>query len=167
MAPEKATETDLLAFHDPEYIQALRKNTFSETHGLEHDCPPFPSLWPYVLYTAGGTLACARRLTSGTSDICMHWAGGRHHAHGDKASGYCYVNDCVLGLLELRQVFGRVLYIDVDVHHGDGVERAFYHSSGVFTLSFHHYAPTFFPSRFIIGILHIHLMMDDSDGVPG
>uniref|UniRef100_A0A7S2TLG1 Histone deacetylase 8 n=1 Tax=Lotharella oceanica TaxID=641309 RepID=A0A7S2TLG1_9EUKA len=61
------------------------------------------------------------------------------------ASGFCYVNDIVLGILELTSALGRVLYLDVDVHHGDGVEHAFKYSSEVFTLSFHRHGPGFFP----------------------
>jgi histone deacetylase 1/2 len=67
-----------------------------------------------------------------------------HHAKKLEASGFCYVNDIVLGILELLKYHNRVLYIDIDVHHGDGVEEAFYLSNRVFTLSFHRFGD-FFP----------------------
>lgn len=70
--------------------------------------------------------------------------GGLHHAKKKEASGFCYVNDIVLGILELLKTHDRVLYIDVDIHHGDGVEEAFYMTNRVMTLSFHKYGD-FFP----------------------
>ena len=68
----------------------------------------------------------ARRLNNQLCDIAINWAGGLHHAKKCEASGFCYINDLVLGILELLKYHARVLYIDIDVHHGDGVEEAFY-----------------------------------------
>lgn len=68
----------------------------------------------------------ARRLNHQLCDIAINWAGGLHHAKKCEASGFCYINDLVLGILELLKYHSRVLYIDIDVHHGDGVEEAFY-----------------------------------------
>lgn len=68
----------------------------------------------------------ARRLNNQLCDIAINWAGGLHHAKKCEASGFCYINDLVLGILELLKHHARVLYIDIDVHHGDGVEEAFY-----------------------------------------
>ena len=65
-------------------------------------------------------------MNADNSDIVINWMGGLHHAKKQEASGFCYVNDIVLGILELLKVHDRVLYIDIDVHHGDGVEEAFY-----------------------------------------
>lgn len=63
------------------------------------------------------------------TDIAINWTGGLHHAKKCNASGFCYINDIVICILELLRVFPRVLYIDIDVHHGDGVEEAFLHSN--------------------------------------
>ncbi|KAI0564791.1 histone deacetylase [Gracilaria domingensis] len=82
---------------------------------------------------------------SGTSDISINWAGGLHHAKKSEASGFCYTNDIVLAILELLKFFPRVLYIDIDVHHGDGVEEAFYVTDRVMTVSFHKFGDMFFP----------------------
>jgi acetoin utilization deacetylase AcuC-like enzyme len=71
--------------------------------------------------------------------------GGRHHAKREEASGLCFVNDAVLGLLQLVNHFERVLYIDIDVHHGDGTEEAFKYSKQVLTLSCHLHEPGFYP----------------------
>lgn len=68
----------------------------------------------------------ARRLNNKLCDIAINWAGGLHHAKKCDASGFCYINDLVLGILELLKHHPRVLYVDIDVHHGDGVEEAFY-----------------------------------------
>ena len=78
------------------------------------------------------------------ADIAINWGGGLHHAKKAEASGFCYVNDIVLAILDLLRVFARVLYIDVDVHHGDGVEEAFFTSDRVMTASFHKFGE-FFP----------------------
>lgn len=89
-------------------------------------------------------MTAARHLNAGTSDIAINWAGGLHHAKKEEASGFCYVADCVLGILTLLERYERVMYIDIDIHHGDGVEEAFYTTNRVLTLSFHKYG-NFFP----------------------
>lgn len=95
------------------------------------------------IYTAGSIMG-ADWLNNDISDIAINWAGGLHHAKKHEASGFCYVNDCVLGILELLKRFERVLYIDIDCHHGDGVEEAFYTTNRVMTASFHKFGD-FFP----------------------
>ena len=70
----------------------------------------------------GASMEGAAKLNNGQCDIAINWAGGLHHAKKFEASGFCYVNDIVIGILELLKVFPRVLYIDIDIHHGDGVQ---------------------------------------------
>lgn len=94
---------------------------------------------------SGGSIDGAKLLASGRTDIAINWAGGLHHAKACEASGFCYVNDIVLSILELLKHFPRVLYVDIDVHHGDGVEEAFYCTDRVMTCSFHKYGEGFFP----------------------
>lgn len=89
------------------------------------------------------SLGAAKRISSGATDIAINWAGGLHHAKKREASGFCYVNDIVLGILELLRTYPRVLYIDIDCHHGDGVEEAFYTTDRVMTCSFHKYGEYF------------------------
>ncbi|OQR84036.1 histone deacetylase, partial [Thraustotheca clavata] len=108
------------------------------------DCPVFDGVFNFCQISAGGSLDAAYRLNQGLSDICINWAGGLHHAKKTEASGFCYANDIVLGILELLKYHARVLYIDIDVHHGDGVEEAFYVTDRVMTVSFHKYGD-FFP----------------------
>lgn len=77
--------------------------------------------------------------------VAIHWMGGRHHAKREEANGLCFVNDAVLALLQLANHFERVLYVDIDIHHGDGVEEAFKFSKQVLTLSIHLHEPGFYP----------------------
>ena len=87
--------------------------------------------------------AAAQRITSGAADIALNWAGGLHHAKKREASGFCYINDIVLGILELLRTYPRILYIDIVCHHGDGVEEAFYTTDRVMTCSFHKFGEYF------------------------
>jgi hypothetical protein len=73
----------------------------------------------------GGSLDGAHRLIDGSADIAINWSGGLHHAKSDEASGFCYINDIVLAILELLRFYPRVLYVDIDVHHGDGCGARF------------------------------------------
>ncbi|XP_022887810.1 histone deacetylase 9 isoform X5 [Olea europaea var. sylvestris] len=114
-------------------------------YNLGEDCPVFENLFEFCQIYAGGTIDAARRLNNRLCDIAINWAGGLHHAKKCEASGFCYVNDLVLGILELLKHHARVLYIDIDVHHGDGVEEAFYFTDRVMTVSFHKYGDMFFP----------------------
>ncbi|KAK0546748.1 hypothetical protein OC846_005143 [Tilletia horrida] len=153
--PKRATPTEMTRFHTDEYIDFLRMVTpetvailsgDSARHlaGAGEDCPAFEGLWDFCSISAGGSIGAAHQISSGNSDISINWAGGLHHAKKREASGFCYVNDIVLCILELLRVHNRVLYIDIDVHHGDGVEEAFYSTDRVMTASFHKFGD-FFP----------------------
>ncbi|KAK0551577.1 hypothetical protein OC844_006556 [Tilletia horrida] len=153
--PKRATPIELTRFHTDEYIDFLRIVT-PETVAIltgdstrhltaaGEDCPAFEGLWDFCTISAGGSIGAAHQVASGNSDISINWAGGLHHAKKREASGFCYVNDIVLCILELLRVHTRVLYIDIDVHHGDGVEEAFYSTDRVLTASFHKFGD-FFP----------------------
>ncbi|CAI0398231.1 unnamed protein product, partial [Linum tenue] len=114
---------------------------------LGEDCPVFENLFEFCQIYAGGTIDAARRLNNQLCDVAINWAGGLHHAKKCEASGFCYINDLVLGILELLKHHARVLYIDIDVHHGDGVEEAFYFTDRVMTVSFHKFGDLFFPKE--------------------
>nr|CAD7454043.1 unnamed protein product [Timema tahoe] len=107
------------------------------------DCPVFDGLYEFCQLSSGGSVAAAVKLNKQSAEICINWGGGLHHAKKSEASGFCYVNDIVLGILELLKYHHRVLYIDIDVHHGDGVEEAFYTTDRVMTVSFHKYGEYF------------------------
>lgn len=120
--------------------------TQSYHYNTGEDCPIFDGLYEYCSSYAGASLDAARKLTNHQSDIAINWSGGLHHAKKSEASGFCYINDIVLAILQLLLHHPRVLYIDIDVHHGDGVEQAFWSTDRVMTLSFHKYDKhEFFP----------------------
>ncbi|KAK0555091.1 histone deacetylase [Tilletia horrida] len=151
--PRDATRSELEAFHDPEYISFLETITPSAPYNsttfnrfnFADDCPVFDGMYDFCRSYSGASLAGARKLTAGATDIAINWSGGLHHAKKSEASGFCYINDIVLAILELLKYHPRVLYIDIDIHHGDGVQEAFYNSNRVLTVSFHKYGDDFFP----------------------
>ncbi|ETL49347.1 hypothetical protein F441_01217 [Phytophthora nicotianae CJ01A1] len=153
--PHIASAEEIKAFHAPDYIDFLQKISPSNQKDLTSelqkynlgeltDCPVFDGIFDFCQIYSGGTLDAVSRLNHGQCDIAINWAGGLHHAKKSEGSGFCYVNDIVLGILELLKYHPRVLYIDIDVHHGDGVEEAFYVTDRVMTVSFHKYGD-FFP----------------------
>lgn len=143
----KATMDDLLVFHSCDYVKFLASPTDSEEeeYGLGYDCPVHPALLDWCLTIAGGSLTAANCLLSGQARVVINWGGGWHHAQRGAAAGFCYVNDVVLAVHKLQARFKRILYIDLDVHHGDGVENAFSATDKVVTFSIHKYEPGYFP----------------------
>ncbi|KAI9859576.1 MAG: histone deacetylase [Vezdaea acicularis] len=146
----QATPEELMSFHSPEYIKFLSRVLPTDEVTDEYldlsDCPIFDGLYKHCSLYAGASLDAARKLNNNQSDIAINWSGGLHHAKKSRASGFCYINDIVIAILELLRFHPRVLYIDIDVHHGDGVEQAFWSTNRVMTLSFHKYdGVTFFP----------------------
>ncbi|EXJ93796.1 histone deacetylase 1/2 [Capronia coronata CBS 617.96] len=147
-----ASKYEMTQFHTDEYIDFLAKVTpdnmdayqkEQQKYNVGDDCPVFDGLFEFCGISAGGSMEGAARLNRQKADIAINWAGGLHHAKKSEASGFCYVNDIVLGILELLRFHKRVLYIDIDVHHGDGVEEAFYTTDRVMTASFHKYGEYF------------------------
>ena len=161
-------------------------NKQMQRFNVGEDCPVFDGLYEFCQLSSGGSVASAVKLNKQSADIAINWAGGLHHAKKSEASGFCYVNDIVLAILELLKYHQvslftswdvclllwifvhclgylftswdnclplnsfaslpfvqRVLYIDIDIHHGDGVEEAFYTTDRVMTVSFHKYGEYF------------------------
>jgi acyl-CoA hydrolase/acetoin utilization deacetylase AcuC-like enzyme len=152
VAPEPAERTVLKKLHTGRYLHALKKATEGkwDTEALSmgigtEDCPIFKGLYDYAVLATGGTLKGARMLLSGDADIVFNPSGGYHHAGPEKAAGFCYINDVALACAVLAERGKRVLYLDVDVHHGDGVANAFYDRSDVMTISLHQNPKTLFP----------------------
>ena len=184
--PKRANRQYLEKFHCPTYldlldyvapvdsasgeIAAYQSGARTEEHlrvleayGLTEDChlPIDPAsralLWRYCQSVAGASLHAANLLVTDAADVAIHWGGGRHHAHSDRAGGFCYVNDAVIAIQHLikdsstrnsnssRQHMKRVLYLDIDIHHADGVQSAFYETDQVLTVSLHRRTPGFFP----------------------
>ncbi|XP_034435555.1 histone deacetylase 2 [Hippoglossus hippoglossus] len=150
--PHKATAEEMTKYHSDDYIKFLKyirpdnMPEFSkqmQRFNVGEDCPVFDGLFEFCQLSAGGSAAGAVKLNRQQTDIAVNWAGGLHHAKKSEASGFCYVNDIVLAILELLKYHQRVLYIDIDIHHGDGVEEAFFTTDRVMTVSFHKYGEYF------------------------
>jgi len=148
---EAASESDLLRFHAADYLDALKRAGSGQiTHAFEYglgpgDNPVFPGMWEWSLLHTGASLQCARLVCEEGVSVAFNIAGGLHHAHAAQASGFCYVNDPVLAIYSLLDRGLRVMYLDVDAHHGDGVQWAFYDDPRVLTVSFHQDGRTLFP----------------------
>jgi len=145
-------EEKLKLAHSPDYICALKsckktsEGEYYDKYGLSYDCPPRDELYKRALLIYSSTMSCAHALLENNFDICLNWLGGWHHAKRSKASGFCYVNDINGAINYFVQNKKKVLYIDLDVHHGDGVEEEFKLSPKVLTYSIHHFAAGFFPN---------------------
>jgi len=144
IAPEPATREQLEMFHDPRYLDVLIAAAKGDM-GIEGlrmglgtgDCPVFAGLCEYAALATGATLTAAEAILTGRAEVAFNPSGGYHHAGRDYASGFCYINDVVLGCMALAAAGRRVLFLDVDVHHGDGVQNAFYDRADVCTVSLH------------------------------
>ncbi|CAL5222017.1 g4307 [Coccomyxa viridis] len=161
--PEARSKEQIENFHCDEYVDFLNSVTpdnqdeyllqmrrFNLGPVGEADCPVFDGMFEYCAIYSGGSVSGAALMNEEKTDICINWAGGMHHAKKAEASGFCYINDIVLAILELLKKHQRVLYVDIDIHHGDGVEEAFYLTDRVMTVSFHKYGD-FFPGTGALG----------------
>lgn len=108
--PRPATTEELVSFHDEDYVDFLARVTPDNVHdftavlarfNVGDDCPIFSNMFDYCRQYAGASLMAARKLVNGSTDIAINWSGGLHHAKKMEASGFCYVNDIVLAILEL------------------------------------------------------------------
>jgi len=139
-------------FHTPEYIEALRR----ADSGIEVDLemlhhgigspenPIFKGVYGFSALSATASLVAARCVMEGVQ-ASFNPCGGFHHAHPDRASGFCYVNDVVIAIEELRANGLRIAYLDIDAHHGDAVQEAYYGTDEVLTVSMHETGKTLFP----------------------
>lgn len=141
----RASEAELCAFHDADYVAALREASASGGVDMQAreryaigtmENPLFPGLFERASTSVGGSIKAAELALRGY--VAFHPAGGTHHGRRDRASGFCYFNDPVFALRRLLAAgLERVLYVDLDAHHGDGVEAAFTQDERVFVLSIH------------------------------
>jgi acetoin utilization protein AcuC len=150
--PEPADRITLKKFHTANYLHTLKEANDGnfEPSALymgigSPDCPVFKGMYEYSALACGATLLGAQLLIEGKAFAAFNPTGGLHHAGPEKAAGFCYMNDNALVCTVLAEQGKRVLYLDVDVHHGDGVQNAFYDRSDVMTISFHQSGRTLFP----------------------
>ncbi|TQS75444.1 acetoin utilization protein AcuC [Ornithinibacillus gellani] len=154
ISPRMATEDELALFHDVAYIDAVKrasKGLLADGKGLEfglgtEDTPIFPNMHEAAAWLVGGTLRAVESVLSGHANHALHLGGGLHHGFKRKASGFCIYNDCAVAIKYIRKHYNlKVLYIDTDAHHGDGVQWAFYDDPNVCTISFHETGRYLFP----------------------
>lgn len=152
LTPRAATRAEIERIHDSDYIEAvMRASRDPEGDYTEWglaargDTPPFAGMHEVSLLTTGGTLTAMEEVISGRLRVAFNGSGGLHHAMRKRASGFCIYNDpaIVCGLLADRAM--KVAYIDIDAHHGDGVQAAFYETDQVLTISLHETGRALFP----------------------
>ncbi len=150
--PEPADRVTLKKFHSARYLHALQNASKGKwdhealSMGLgTTDCPVFAGLYDYAVLAVGASLTGARLILDNKVRAAFNPSGGFHHAHPERASGFCYINDVVLACMVFAEQGKKVLYLDVDVHHGDGVAYAFYERSDVMTISLHQNPRVLFP----------------------
>ena len=152
--PRMATDEELELIHDPDFINAVKlagkgKLTGSEAlkYGLgTEDTPIFEKMHEASALVVGGALEAADYVMTGKAEHALHLAGGLHHSMKDRASGFCVYNDCSVAIRYIREKYqAKVLYIDTDAHHGDGVQWCFYDDPMVCTVSIHETGRYLFP----------------------
>lgn len=158
--PPPATQAQLELVHTATYIEAVQALSGGAgsggrdlAHGLgSDDNPTFPGMHSAAASVVGASVEAARRVWSGESLHAVNISGGLHHAMADRASGFCIYNDPAVAIAELLQRGAeRIAYVDVDVHHGDGVQAAFYNDPRVLTISVHETPRTLFPGTGMAG----------------
>ena len=151
LVPNQADDATLGWVHTPGYIAAVRAASspvpMAVGHGLgTEDNPIFPGMHDNAALIAGGSIDAARAVAHGEVDRAVNFCGGLHHAMPDRASGFCVYNDAALGIRAMLEAgVRRVAYVDVDAHHGDGVQAAFYDDPRVLTISLHESPLSLFP----------------------
>lgn len=148
----QATRPELEAFHHPAYLDQLERAAGGDltVEGFQmglggSDTPVFRGLFEYGRWACGAGLDAADLLIAGKATVAFNLLGGFHHAMPARAGGFCYLNDVVLACERLAASGRRVAYLDLDAHHGDGVQEAFYRRCDVLTLSIHESGRTLYP----------------------
>ena len=152
VAPPPASEAELTLFHTREYIDVVRRLSGGDAalpgrrYGFgPGDNPVFDGMYESEGLKAGSSLQGARMLVDGACDVAFSYSGGLHHGGPAFASGFCVFNDIAVAIQWLLLQGLRVAYVDIDVHHGDGVQAAFYGTDQVLTISLHQDGRTLFP----------------------
>ena len=152
LAPQPANRDELLKFHTGEYLDVLKKASdgiFDEAFiylGLgTPDCPLFAGMYDYAALTCGASLLGAKKILSGETQVAFNPSGGFHHAGPAMAAGFSYINDIVLACMTLAEAGKKVLFLDLDAHHCDAVQDAFYRRNDVLVVSFHESGATLYP----------------------
>ena len=160
LAPEPASDDDLRLCHTTRYIDVVKRfsaNPFGGDGeagiGEGGDDPPFDGMHLAAAAVAGGSLRAMGAILRGDVEHAFHPGGGLHHAMPGRASGFCIYDDPALAIARARRDGLRVLYVDLDVHHGDGVQAIHWNDPGVLTVSFHESGRYLFPGTGGVGEL--------------
>ena len=150
LAPEPATDEELEWLHSRRYLAVVKRfsaDPFGDPEaGIGRgDDPPFAGMHEAAATVAGGSIRGIEAIIRGDTEHAYQPGGGLHHAMRDRASGFCVYNDVALAIARARRAGLRVLYVDLDVHHGDGVQAFHYADPGVLTVSFHESGRSLFP----------------------
>jgi len=150
LAPEPATDDELAWVHDPAYVEAVkafsRNSSGPPRSGIgPGDTPAFEGMHEASAAVAGGSLRAMEQILRGEIEHAFHPGGGLHHAMPARASGFCVYDDPALAIARARRDGLRVLYVDLDVHHGDGVQAIHWSDPGVLTVSIHETGTALFP----------------------
>ncbi|MBS4191650.1 acetoin utilization protein AcuC [Bacillus sp. FJAT-49705] len=152
--PRIASDEELQLIHDPSYVNAVKlagngqlPSEVGENYGLgTEDTPIFKNMHEASSLLVGGTLSAVDYVMSGRAKHALHLGGGLHHGFRGKASGFCIYNDSSVAIKYIQEKYNaRVLYVDTDAHHGDGVQWSFYDDPNVCTLSIHETGRYLFP----------------------
>jgi acetoin utilization protein AcuC len=146
--PRQASREELLLFHGEEYLELVKRVSKAGAGFLDMgDTPAFKGCYESSSLAAGASLSAVDLVMSGKVTHAMNIAGGLHHAHPSRASGFCIFNDPAISIAYLKRKYGveRILYLDVDAHHGDGVMYGFYSDAGVLDVDFHEDGHHLFP----------------------
>lgn len=151
--PRPATREELLTFHASAYVDAVRRYSDggqrrdAEAFGFSDggDNPIFAGMYDAAALACGGSVVAADLVAEGRALVAFSVAGGLHHAMASRASGFCVFNDPVVAINALRRRGLRVAYVDIDAHHGDGVQAAYYEDPDVLTVSLHESGRYLFP----------------------
>ena len=148
----RVNRDELLKFHRADYLDILEQYSRDDSscanfkYGLgDMENPVFKGLYDWICLMCGATLTAVREVLNNGRRAAFSMAGGWHHAHAARASGFCYINDVVVALQPLLAEGKRIVYVDLDAHHGDGVQQAFYATDQVLTISIHENGRDFYP----------------------
>jgi acetoin utilization protein AcuC len=152
IAARRATPAEMGRVHSAPYLEELQRAAAGDLTAAGFrmglggpDTPVFKDMFEYGAWACGAGIVAADLLASGKADIAFNLLGGFHHAMPARAAGFCFLNDVALAGDALARAGKRVVYLDVDAHHGDGVQEIFYDRNDVFTISMHESGKTLFP----------------------
>jgi len=151
VAPRRTDPARLLSVHRSDYVDALRRANDAFHDDLlrfnlgRAECPVFPGVFDYACLAVSASLTGVDAIVQGAVDVAFNPVGGMHHAMPGHAEGFCYLNDAAVALEELAAAGHRPLYLDIDAHHGNGVQSVFYERGDVMTISLHESGRTLYP----------------------